>query len=257
MKDLKEVWAYREMFYNLVRKDLRTRYKGSFLGFLWTFINPLLQLIVYSIVFSTIMPVNVDKYYIYLFVALIPWIFFTACIQGGAISMLASKDLVKKIYFPRLIIPLSVVGAGFMNMLFSMGVVFAVLIFSGIGLSVQIIWLPIIMLVECLLGLGLAFLCSAFNVYFRDLEHILGIVTMAWFYLTPIVYTSDMVPQEYVFWFNLNPMKAIIEGYRDVLYYQKSPDLYCLGSIALWSFIFIILGYMIFQKLQKHFVEEL
>lgn len=257
MKELKEVWAYREMFYNLVRKDLRTRYKGSFLGFLWTFINPLLQLIVYSIVFSTIMPVNVEKYYIYLFVALIPWIFFTTCIQNGAVSILWGKDLVKKIYFPRLIIPLSVVGAAMMNMIFSMGVVFLVLIISGIGLSIQVIWLPVIMLAECLLGIGFAIICSALNVYFRDLEHILGIITMAWFYLTPIVYTTDMVPKEYEVYFNLNPMKPIIEAYRDVLYYQITPDFNSFGIGMVYSIILIIVGYFIFNILQKHFVEEL
>lgn len=257
MKGLKELFAYREMFYNLVKKDLRTRYKGSFLGFLWTFINPLLQLLVYSIVFSTIMPVNTEKYYIYLFVALIPWIFFTTCLQGGAVSILSSKDLVKKVYFPRLIIPLSVVGAAFMNMIFSMGVVFVVLICSGIGLSMQLIWLPFIMIVELLLGLGLAFVCAALNVYFRDLEHILGIVTMAWFYLTPIVYTPDMVPEEYLFYFNLNPMKAVIEGYRDVLYYQVTPNFADMGKLLICGITFTVVGYIIFEKLQKHFVEEL
>lgn len=257
MKNLKELWAYREMFYNLVKKDLRTRYKGSFLGFLWTFVNPLLQLVVYSIVFSTIMPVETEKYYLYLFVALIPWIFFVTCLQGGAVSILGGKDLVKKIYFPRLIIPLSVVGAGFMNMIFSMGVVFAVLIFSGMGLSWQIIWLPLVMLVECLLGLGFAIIFAALNVYFRDLEHILGIVTMAWFYLTPIVYTVDMVPEEQMFYFNLNPMKPIIEAYRDALYYQEVPDIKSLGLCTMFSIVLIVSGYFIFNKLQKHFVEEL
>ena len=99
MNNLKEVYKYREMIFNLVRKDLRTRYKGSFLGFLWTFVNPLLQLVVYTLVFSTIMRVNVDKFYIYLFVALVPWIFFTSSIQGGATSILSGADLIKKIYF--------------------------------------------------------------------------------------------------------------------------------------------------------------
>lgn len=257
MKELKELFSYREMFYNLVKKDLRTRYKGSFLGFLWTFVNPLLQLIVYSLVFSIIMPVDVDKYYIYLFVALIPWIFFTTSLQAGSTSVLAGKDLVKKIYFPRLIMPLSVVGAAFMNMVFSMGVVFGVLIVSGLGFSKYILWLPIIMLLELLLAMGLAFICSALNIYFRDLEHILGIIIMAWFYLTPIVYTIDMVPERYMSLYMLNPMTPIIGAYRDILYYKQAPQLSLLGGIFVWSLIIIVIGYIIFQKLQKHFVEEL
>lgn len=257
MKQLRELYSYREMMYNLVRKDLRTRYKGSFLGFLWTFINPLLQLIIYTIVFSTIMRVNVEKFYIYLFVALIPWIFFTTSIQGGATSIISSKDLIKKVYFPRLIIPISVVNAAFMNMLFSMVVVLIALIVSGIGLSGYIVLLPIIMFLEYLLALGLAFIFAALNVYFRDLEHILGIVIMGWFYLTPIVYTIDMVPDQFINLFNLNPMTHIVAAYRDILYYKQVPEFGSLVGILVWSIGFVIGGYILFEKLQKNFVEEL
>lgn len=257
MKELKELYAYREMMYNLVKKDLRTRYKGSFLGFLWTFINPLLQLVIYTIVFSTIMRVNVDKFYIYLFVALIPWIFFTTAIQGGATSIIYGKDLIKKVYFPRLIIPLSVVNAAFMNMIFSMVIVFAALLFSGIGLSKYVVLLPVIMFLEYLLALGLAFIFASLNVYFRDLEHILGIIIMGWFYLTPIVYTVDMIPEKYLGLYNLNPMTPIVVAYRDILYYKQMPHLNTLTGILIWSVVFIVVGYILFQKLQKHFVEEL
>lgn len=257
MNQLKELYSYREMMYNLVKKDLRTRYKGSFLGFLWTFINPLLQLVIYTIVFSTIMRVDVEQFYIYLFVALIPWIFFTSAIQGGATSVIAGKDLIKKIYFPRLIMPISVVNAAFMNMLFSMSIVFLALLVSGIGLSKYIIFLPIIMILEYLLALGLAFIFSALNVFFRDLEHILGIIIMGWFYLTPIVYTLDMVPEQYTKLFYFNPMTNIVMAYREILYYKQMPDFTALWQILIWSIGFIIIGYWIFQKLQKRFVEEL
>lgn len=257
MKELKELYRYREMMYNLVRKDLRTRYKGSFLGFLWTFVNPLLQLVIYTIVFSTIMRVNVDKFYIYLFVALIPWIFFTTSLQGGATSIVSNKDLIKKVYFPRLIIPISVVNAAFMNMIFSMVIVFAALIISGIGVSRYVIVLPVIMILEYLLALGLAFIFSALNVYFRDLEHILGIIIMGWFYLTPIVYTTDMIPEQYIGLFYLNPMTHIVRAYRDILYYKQMPQFNTLIGILGWSIGFIVIGYILFQRLQKHFVEEL
>lgn len=257
MNQLRELYDYREMIYNLVKKDLRTRYKGSFLGFLWTFVNPLLQLMIYTIVFSTIMRINVDKFYIYLFVALIPWMFFTSSVQGGATSILAGKDLIKKIYFPRLIMPLAVVNSAFMNMLFSMVIVFLALIISGIGLSKYIFLLPIIMILEYLLALGLALIFSALNVFFRDLEHILGIVIMGWFYLTPIVYTVDMIPGKYLGVFYLNPMTSIIMAYRDILYYKQMPQFEILGQIFLWSLGFILIGYLVFQKLQKRFAEEL
>lgn len=189
IQQIKELYAYRQMIFSLVKKDLRGRYKGSVLGFLWTFINPLFQLVVYTIVFSFILKSGIEKYYLYLFVALIPWIFFSASITGGAASIVAQKDLVKKIYFPRQVIPISYVTSCFVNMLLSFLVIFAVVLFSGVGLHpLGLLCLPVIMLVEYLLAIGMALLTSAVTVYFKDLEHILGIVSMAWMYLTPIMY---------------------------------------------------------------------
>lgn len=257
MEGLKELYKYREMLSNLVKKDLRTRYKGSVLGFLWTFVNPLLQLVVYTMVFSLIMRAGVDKYYIYLFVALVPWIFFATSLTSSAASIIGSKDLIKKVYFPRIIIPMSVVNGAFMNMIFTMVVVFVALIFSGIGISQYIIFLPVIMVLEYLFALGLSFMVSALNVYFRDLEHILGIVTMAWMYGTPILYGIDMVPEQLQPIFNLNPMTPIILAFRDILYYKTMPNLSHMGLILFWSIGFIVSGYLIFQKLQRNFVEEL
>jgi len=114
---MKELYNYRQMIYSLVKKDLRGRYKGSALGFLWTFVNPLLQLMVYTVVFSVILRTNIDKYYLHLFVALIPWIFFSSAIIGGSSSIIAQKDLIKKIYFPREVIPIAYVTSCFVNML--------------------------------------------------------------------------------------------------------------------------------------------
>jgi len=257
MKIIKELYDYREMLSNLVKKDLKVRYKGSVLGFLWTFLNPLLQLIVYTIVFSTIMKVNIDKFYIYLFIGLIPWLFFATCIQAGTTSILINKDLVKKIYFPRIILPISTVNSAFMNMLYSMVIVIFTLVVSGIGLSRYILFLPIAMIVQYLLVLGMIFIFSALNVYFRDLEHILNIVVMIWFYLTPVVYTMDMIPKEYRFWFYLNPMTGIINFYRDILYYKQMPSFSSFGGILVYGVLMIILGYFIFDRLQKKFAEEL
>ncbi|MBP5579335.1 MAG: ABC transporter permease [Ruminococcus sp.] len=256
MSTIKELYAYRQMIFSLVKKDLRGRYKGSVLGFLWTFINPLFQLIVYTIVFTHILPNNnVDKYYLYLFVALIPWIFFSSAITTGAASVLAQKDLVKKIYFPRMVIPISYVTSCFVNMLLSFIVVFAVIIVTGTGFNfLALLTLPVIMLVEYLFALGMSLLTSAVTVYFRDLEHILGIVAMGWMYLTPIVY---QVPPGYEKYFDLNPMTHIIECYRTVLYEKQVPDLSTLLLAAGLGVFFLIFGTMVFNKLQRHFAEEL
>ena len=154
MRMLIEVYKYRQMVFSLVRKDLRGRYKGSVLGFLWTFVNPLLQMCIYTVVFSTIMRMGIDKFYIFLFVALVPWLFFSSCLQSGATVILQNQDLVKKIYFPRLVLPIAYVTSSFVNMLLSFLVVFAVLIFTGYGISFYaLLYLPLIMLVEYLLGM--------------------------------------------------------------------------------------------------------
>ena len=255
---IKELYAYREMIVSLVRKDLRGRYKGSVLGFLWTFITPLFQLVVYTLVFSYILKSNIDKYYLYLFVALIPWIFFSASITGGAASIVAQKDLVKKIYFPRQVIPISYVTSCFVNMLLCFIVIFVVVLFSGIRLSIAgLLCLPVVMVVEYLLALGMALLCSAVTVYFKDLEHILGIISMAWMYLTPIMYDKSIVPERFLPVFNLNPMTHIIDCYRAVLYYGQVPELRSLLSSFVLGLVFLAVGWIVFDRLQRHFAEEL
>lgn len=257
MNGLKELYSYREMLTNLVKKDLRTRYKGSILGFLWTFVNPLLQLVVYTFVFSTIMRAGIDKYYIYLFVALVPWIFFSSSIVSSSSSIISNKDLIKKIYFPRVIIPMAVVNGCFMNMIFTLVVVFAALIFSGIGISKYIILLPFVLFIEYLFTLGLSLIVAGLNVYFRDLQHILGIITMAWMYATPIMYDINMVPESARRFITLNPITPLVVSIRDILYYQRMPDFSSMSRIFIFSIILIAFGYIIFQKLQKGFVEEL
>lgn len=258
MKIFKEVYDYRQMIISLVRKDLRGRYKGSVLGFLWTFINPLLQLIIYTIVFSTILESSIDKFYLFLFVALVPWIFFQTSITGGSSSIISQKDLIKKIYFPREVIPISYVTSCFVNMLLCFVVIFIVVAFSGVKLKIMgLLCLPIIMLVEYIMALGMALLASSITVYFRDLEHILGIFTMAWMYMTPIMYSFDMIPQNLRYLFNLNPMTPIITAYRDVLYKGQVPHISTLLSGFLLGMVFLIIGFIIFGRLKRHFVEEL
>ena len=258
MSTIKELYAYRQMIFSLVKKDLRGRYKGSVLGFLWTFINPLFQLIVYTIVFSKILRNDIPRYYLYLFVALIPWIFFSSSITVGAASIISQKDLVKKIYFPRMVIPISYVTSCFVNMLLCFIVIFAVIIVTGAGVNfLALLTLPVIMIVEYIFALGMAMIASAVTVYFRDLEHILGIVAMAWMYLTPVVYSKKIVPDRYLPLFNLNPMTHIIDCYRTVLYEKQVPDLTALLWAAGLGVFFLVFGAFVFNKLQRHFAEEL
>ena len=257
MKTLKEIYAYREMIRMFVRRDLRGRYKGSVLGFLWTFLNPLLQLGVYTIVFSVIMRSGIEKYYLYLFVALIPWMFLASSVQAGTTCVLREKDLVTKIHFPRQVLPIAHVMTCFVNMLLCMIVVFAVCLF-GIGMNFAVLWYLIpVMATELLLALGLCFIVSGATVFFRDLEHFTGILVMLWQFLTPVMYSVDMVPEQLRGVFMMNPMTPIIVCYRDILYWKKAPQLENLLLSLGLGLLFLVAGWFLFDRLQKHFAEEL
>jgi len=258
MKLFKEIWDYRTMISSLVKRDLRGRYKGSVLGFLWTFLNPLLQLIVYTFVFSVIMRAGIEDYYLFLFVALVPWTFFSTAVGGGAGCITSQQNLVNKIYFPREVLPISYVLSQLINMLLSFIVVAAVLIISGKGINLAVWWyLPIIILQETLLAFGLTLLVSGITVYFRDMQFLLNIVLMAWQFLSPVMYSVDMVPEQFRGIFNLNPMTPIIVAYRDVLYYKQAPALrtFVLGTIM--GIVMLFIGWLSFGKLKKHFAEVL
>ena len=252
------IYRYREMLINMVRRELRGKYKGSILGFLWTFINPLLQLVVYTIVFSNIMRMGVSNYEIFLFVALIPWMFFSTSVLSGAGSIIYNQSLVTKIYFPREILPLSVVTSNFINMIYCSVIVLAVVLFYHMNLNLEV-WfmLPVIAFIEYILVIGIVLIVSALTVYFRDLEHILGIIIMAWQFLTPVMYPESFVLSQYQAILYLNPMTPIIISFRDVLYYGKMPVVENLVYAFLWSLIIFICGFLLFGKLQKDFAEEL
>lgn len=255
---LKELYNYRQMIFSLVKRDLRGRYKGSVFGFLWTFLNPLLQLVVYTFVFSFLLKSDIENYYLFLFVALIPWLFFSTAITGGAGCVLHQSGMVTKIYFPREVLPISHVTSAFINMLYSFIVVFLVIFLSGTPINpVALLYLPIIMLVEYFLALGITLIASAVTVYFRDMEFILGIFMMAWQYLTPVMYSVDIVPQELRNLFMLNPMTPITIAYRDILYYAKAPDLSTLLMAAGMGLLFMLVGFWIFGRLKKRFAEEM
>ena len=257
-KRIGEIYAYREMVASLVRRDLKGRYKGSALGFLWTFLNPLFQLAVYTMVFSVIMRSGIEDYYLFLFVALIPWIFFSTSLTGGADCILAQQDMVKKIYFPREVLPVAYVTSQFMNMLLSFLVIFAVLAFAHYPFRpLALLCLPVVMAVEYGLALGFTMVMSAAAVYLRDLEYVLGIIAMAWQFLTPVMYAMEQVPQNVRWLFYLNPMTNIINAYRDILYYAKVPRLETLLSAFLIGIVMLSAGWIVFLRLQRHFVEEL
>lgn len=255
---IKNLYEYREMVRSLIKRDLKGRYKNSALGFLWTFLNPLFQLIIYTFVFSVIMPMNIENYYIHLFVALVPWIFTSSCMTGGARVIIDQQDMVKKIYFPREILPISFTTSQFVNMLLSMLVILVVVLFSGHGINLlALLYLPLVMVVHYLFCLGIVMICSAITVYLRDMEMILGVISFAWMYLTPVIYSESMVPEKYRTLYYLNPMTPIIVAYRKISYYKEGPEVMQLLQVGLVGIVGVLAGILIFKRLQRRFVEEL
>lgn len=258
MTIFKELYQYRAMIASLVKKDLKGRYKGSALGFLWTFINPLLQLGVYTVVFSMILRNPMENYYMHLFVALVPWIFFSSALGTGSKAVLGQANMVKKIYFPREVMPISYATSSFINMLLSFIIIFIVLIFSSVQVKpMLLLWLPYIMVFQYFLVVGMTMITSSLTVYLRDLEHIMSVLTQAWMYATPVVYPIDYIPERVRNIYLLNPMSPITLAYRDVLFFGKAPETKIIALIAAESLTVLLAGFIIFHKLKKHFAEEL
>lgn len=257
MNVFKDIYNYRELLKTNVKKEIRGKYKNSALGVLWSFLNPLLQLVVYSVIFGALLSGGDNTYHIYICVALIPWTFFTTTIQQAAFTIIANGNIIKKVYFPREILPISIVTSGAVNFVISSIIIIVLILFSGLGLTKYLVFYPVILGIQFLLLLGISFILSAITVYFRDLEHIIGIILMAAFYGTPIVYKLEQLPPNLQVLMKLNPMTHIIDGYRAVFYYQQMPDWSVLGILTLISLGLTVGGYALFRKLQKGFAEEL
>ena len=256
MTVFKNLYQYRELLKTNIQKEIRGKYKGSFLGILWSFLNPLLMVVVYAIVFPYIMRIQVPNYLIFLIVAIIPWNFFVTCITTGCNCVWINGGIIKKVYFPREILPISVVGAGLINFLISCVIILIFVIFGGIGISIQLLWLPIVAIIQSVLSLGLLFILSAINVYVRDVEYIVSFIVNLLFYATPILYTADMFPEKIRWVLYLNPMTHLIDAYRNIFYNQTMPNIGSLIYVGVISLIILVLGYLIFRKLEKGFAEE-
>lgn len=257
MKLFGELYRYREFLKTSIKKEFRGKYKKSFLGVLWSFLNPLFQLLIYALVFPFILRNNVENYTIFLIVALMPWTFFNSTIIQSAASVVSNGGIIKKVYFPREILPISTTTSNLLNFIITGVIVIMALFISGIGISSTIIYLPIIIIMQYILQLGLAFIFSSITVYIRDVEYIINIFMMLMFYLCPIVYEASMIPESFLPLFKLNPMFHIIGYYRDILYYQKAPDMVNILILFGACVLVLIIGYAIFRKLEKRFAEEL
>ena len=253
----KNLYQYRELLKTSVKKEIRGKYKNSFLGVLWSFLNPLLQIAVYAIVFPLILQNKQENYVIFLCAGLIPWTFFSTAISRSAFTMIENGNIIKKVYFPREILPISLVTSEAVNFLISTIIILAFVLFSGIGITKYIIFYPIILIAQYLIILAISFIVSSITVYFRDLQHFIGVALQLLFYATPIVYAAESIPANFAWILKINPMTYIIDGYRAIFYNQTMPDLTAIAIIIGSGIIACIIGYAIFCKLQKGFAEEL
>lgn len=257
MKLFNEIYKYREFLKTSIKKDFRGKYKKSILGVLWSFLNPLFQLLIYALVFPFILKNDMDNYIIFLIVALMPWNFFNMTILQSAACIVSNGGIIKKVFFPREILPISTTTSNLLNFLITCIIVFASLFISGIGIGSSIIFLPLIILIQYIFQLGLSFIFSSITVYIRDVEYLLNVFMMLMFYMCPIVYSADMIPDKFLPLFKLNPMFHIIEYYRQILYYKQNPNIASLLWLLGICIIILVLGLMVFKKLEKRFAEEL
>ena len=257
MKVFKELYQYRELLKTNVKKDIRGKYKASFLGVLWSFINPLLQVLVYAIVFPYIMRVQTENYLIFLICGIIPWTWFTYVISNGTTCITNNSNLIKKVYFPREILPISIVTSGLVNFLISCIIILLFVLFGGLGISWHLIFLPLIALIQYIVSLAIVFLLSAINVYVKDVEYIVIFIINMLFYATPILYSTEMFSGWFLWIFRLNPLAHLINAYRDIFYVHQVPQISNLIILLIIGIVFLFICYLIFKKLEKRFAEEI
>lgn len=272
IKKLKELIKYRQLMVTLVSRELKARYRGTVLGFLWSFLNPLLLLVVYSVVFGLILTQNSGRiegielkgidYTIFLFSGLLPWLWFTSSILESANVLFAHGNLIKKIQFPIEVLPIMTVVTNLVH--FVLGIPILIIMILVLGKTVTLTWwvffFPVAVLVQFVFVMGLSFLISALTVHFRDLRDIIANILTLWFFATPIIYpfmTPDIQKHKAVVWvLTLNPMTHIIEAFHytfafgDLPHWKKLPVTFVVGLL------FFYLGYVLFDKLRDTFVEE-
>lgn len=257
MNIVKNLYNYRELIKTSVKKDIGGKYKHSFLGVLWSFINPLLQIAVYAIIFPLIMRNNIPNYTVFMVCGLIPWNYFATVINRASFTFIENGNIIKKVYFPREILPLSLVTSETINFLISTIIIICFTLAYGMGLTKYVLLYPLVLLVQYILLLGISLIVSSVTVYFRDLQHFIGVLLQLFFYATPIVYSVETIPENFRWILKINPMTYIIEGFRDIFYYHQIPDVKMLGIVLVIGILLCIVGYLIFNKLQKKFAEEL
>ena len=259
MGQVRLLLRYREMLILWTSRELRARYRQSIFGPLWALIQPVFQVLIISIIFGKFIRVPSDgfPYPVFLYVALLPWLFFAGSISAAVPSLIQNMNLVTKIYFPREILPLSAILARFVDFLIGLVVLLGLLLWYRIPLHHTIIFVPLLLVVQILFALGISLLGSVVGVFIRDVSFVLPYVLQLWMYLSPVIYPMELVPEQWKTLYMLNPMAGILESYREVLLRGNPPNLSYLGLASGLSFGLCFLAYAYFKKLERSISDVL
>ena len=261
IRDLTELVEHRDLLSLLITKELKIKYKGTTLGFMWSLLNPLLMMVVYTAIFSVIARFPLQQYPIYLLSGLLPWTAFAAAVTGATLSIILNGHLVRRVKFPNQFLPITSVAAGLVNLIPSLGILLVFVPAFGRSLGWPLLALPLLLLLQAVFTAGIALILSAVTVYFRDLEHLIVIALTALFYLTPVLYPLDprALPAgagKYIGYLELNPLSWVFESYHSVLFYKAWPDLTQFTLTLVLALVSLTLGYFIFVTLRPRIPEE-
>ncbi len=253
-----ELYQYRELLKTSIKKELRGKYKASVLGVLWSFINPLLQVLVYAIVFPYLMNNTGENYLAYLVTGIIPWIYFQTVVVTCVTIIKSNSGIIKKVYFPREILPFSSAISGYINFLISCIIIMIVCFLTGAGVSWYLLFVPVWALIQGLFALGIGLALGAVDAYFQDLEYIVNFLLSLAMYGSPIIYRLETFHSESILLtlIRWNPLTKFVMGYRDLFLSHQLPPIGDLGLLIGLSIVVFLLGYYIFKKLEKGFAEQ-
>jgi len=254
--DWAELWEYRELLWTMTTRDIRVRYKQTVLGAGWAIVRPLLTMILFTVIFGRFakMPSDGLPYPIFVYAALLPWTFFATAVTAGASSLVGSASMLSKVYFPRLIIPLSSVGGALVDLLVSAGFLLLMMLWYGVGWTAQLaLALPLLVLLVAI-GAGVGTLLSAVTVTYRDFTHITPFLVQLWMYATPVVFPLSIVPERWRRLLYLNPMTGIVEGFRAALL-GKPLDLIALASSFAWAVVLLVAALAYFERVERRFAD--
>lgn len=254
---LRELWEYRELGYFLIWRDIKVRYKQTALGAAWAIIQPVSTMLVFSLFFGKLakMPSDGIPYPVFSFAALVPWSFFAQGLGAASSSLVGSSNLIKKVYFPRLIFPITGVLSGIVDFTLSLLVLLVMMAYYGIMPSLNVLWLPLFLLLAAVSSLGVGLWLAALNVKYRDVRYILGFVIQIWMFATPIAYPSSLLSEPWRTLYGLNPMVGVVEGFRWALLDSTTAPGPIIAASSLAAMLTLVSGAFYFRRMEKTFAD--